>query len=45
VNDNERRGAPVTKWTDENVAKIRELVQPDCQLTCRMRASYEQRDC
>jgi hypothetical protein len=29
VNDNEGQGAPVTKQTDENVTKIKELVQSD----------------
>jgi hypothetical protein len=29
VNDNERQGAPVTKWTNKNVAKIGELVWSD----------------
>jgi hypothetical protein len=36
VNNNERQDAPTTKWMDENVAKIRELVRSDCQLTCKM---------
>jgi transposase len=35
VNDDERSGAPVTKRTDDNVAKIRELVLSDHLLTCR----------
>jgi hypothetical protein len=38
VNDDERRGTPVTKRTHENVAKIRELVQSDHLLTCRITA-------
>jgi hypothetical protein len=38
VNDDEKQGAPVTKGTDENVAKTRELVQSDCQLICKMTA-------
>jgi hypothetical protein len=29
VNDDERQGAPATKRTGENVAKIRELVRSD----------------
>jgi transposase len=36
VNDDERQGAPLTKRTDENVAKIREFVRRDRRLTCRM---------
>jgi hypothetical protein len=36
VNDDERQGYPITKRTDKNVIKIMELVQSDCQLTCRM---------
>jgi Mn-dependent DtxR family transcriptional regulator len=36
VNDDERQGAPVTKRTDKNVAKISELVRSHRQLTCRM---------
>jgi orotate phosphoribosyltransferase-like protein len=36
VNNNERQGAPITKQMGENFAKIRELVQSDHQLTCRM---------
>jgi hypothetical protein len=34
VNDNERKIAPVTRRMNENVAKIRELVGFDRQLTC-----------
>jgi hypothetical protein len=33
VNDDERSGAPVTKRTDGNVSKIRELVLSDHVLT------------
>jgi transposase len=36
VKDDERQGAPVTKRMDENVTKIKELVQSDCLLTCRI---------
>lgn len=36
ANNDEKQGHPVTKQTDENVTKIRELAQSDCQLTCRM---------
>jgi hypothetical protein len=36
VNDVEKQRAPVTKRTDENVAKIRELVRSDRRLTCRV---------
>jgi hypothetical protein len=47
VNDDERRGAPVTKQTDVNVAKARELVRYDGRLTCRMIADEPDmsRDC
>jgi hypothetical protein len=38
VNVNERQGAPVTKWTDAYVAKISDIMQSDCRLTCRMTA-------
>jgi transposase len=34
VNGDERQGAPVTKRTNKNVTKIRELVGFDCRLTC-----------
>jgi transposase-like protein len=34
VNDKEKQDAPVTKQTDENVMKVRQLVRSDCQLTC-----------
>jgi hypothetical protein len=36
VNDDERSGAPVTKGTDENVVKIKELVRSNHLLTCKV---------
>jgi hypothetical protein len=38
ANDDERQCGPLTKRTDENVARIRELVRPDRRLTCWMPA-------
>jgi hypothetical protein len=40
VNDDEMQSAPITKRTDEKVIKVRELVQCDSWLTCRVTADF-----
>ena len=35
VTDEERSGRPVTSRTEENIAKIRQIVRKNCRLTVR----------